>query len=101
MKLWDVTTGTVIRSFEVHSSKVVSVALSPDGSRELSGSYDAKRKLWDATTGALIRSFDGHSAEVLVAYSPDGARVLSGSAIPLQTVPAGSADYADTGGGRT
>jgi WD40 repeat protein len=80
MKLWDVATGTLVRTFVGHSNWVHSVAFSPDGTRVLSGSRDKTVKLWDAATGALVRTFNGHSREVLsVAFSPDGSRVLSGS----------------------
>jgi WD40 repeat protein/uncharacterized caspase-like protein len=84
VKLWDVTTGAVLRTFEGHSDEVTSVALSPDGARVLSGGtsrgshLDDTVKLWDATTGVLLRTFEGHSGGVRsVAFSPDGARVLS------------------------
>jgi WD40 repeat protein len=63
-----------------HSSTISSVAISPDGTRLLSGSFDNTLKLWDAATGHLLRSFDGHSNWInSVAFSPDGMRVISGS----------------------
>jgi WD40 repeat protein len=55
IKLWDAATGTLIRTFEGHSSEVSSVAFSADGARVLSGSNDGTIKLWDAATGALTR----------------------------------------------
>src|SRR5262249_39297952 len=73
IKLWDATTGSLIRTFKGHSSEINTVALSPDGSRVLSGSMDRTIKLWDAATAALIRTFEGHSGAVRsVAFSPDG-----------------------------
>lgn len=71
IKLWDATTGALIRTFEGYP-----VAFSPDGARILSDSRDNTIKLWDAATGALIRSFAG--ASFPVAFSPDGTRLLSG-----------------------
>ena len=55
-------TGSLLRTFEGHSSPVTSVAFSPDGSRVLSG--DNTVKLWDATTSALVRAFAGQAGAV-------------------------------------
>ncbi|MFI5380761.1 MAG: hypothetical protein ACHRHE_15790, partial [Tepidisphaerales bacterium] len=68
-------------AFSGHANRVTSVAVSPDGSRILSGSSDALLKLWDVATGREIRTFKGHTGSVLsVAFSPDGRTALSGSA---------------------
>jgi WD40 repeat protein len=63
------------------SAPVVAVAISPDGTRIVSGSSDNMLRLWDARTGAPIgEPLKGHSDEVSsVAFSPDGARIVSGS----------------------
>jgi WD40 repeat protein len=80
LKLWDVATGKLLRSFDGHIGEVRSVAFSPDGTRALSGSKDKTLKLWDVATGKLLRTFEGHTFDVnSVAFSPDGARALSGS----------------------
>jgi WD40 repeat protein len=82
VKLWDVSSGALLRTFQGHSDEVTSVAFSPDGTRVLSGSQDATMKLWDAATGELLRTFQ-HRSDVWVesvAFTPDGTRVLSGSA---------------------
>src|SRR5262245_23307237 len=61
-----------------HTGWVESVALSPDGTRVLSGSLDNTLKLWDGASGRLLRTFGGHSNGVKsVAFSPDGTRLLS------------------------
>lgn len=59
---------------------ITSVALSPDGTYALSGSWDNTLKLWEVATGRLLRTSYGHGAPVRsVAFSPDGASVLSAS----------------------
>ena len=42
---------------EGHTLGVSSVAISADGSRIVSGSYDKLVKIWNAVTGAEVRSF--------------------------------------------
>jgi WD40 repeat protein/uncharacterized caspase-like protein len=79
LRLWDVATGQLLRTFEGHSDWINVVVFSPDGRRVLSGSRDKTLKLWDTATGHLLRTFEGHSNSVLsAAFSPDGRRILSG-----------------------
>jgi eukaryotic-like serine/threonine-protein kinase len=49
IQLWDATTYTLIRTFEDHSTALVtSIAWSPDGSRLASGSRDKTVQVWQA-----------------------------------------------------
>src|SRR6266508_1035921 len=77
VKLWDVGTGNLIRSFMGHRNTIHSVAFSPDGKTLASGSSDHKVKLWDVSTGKLIRSYDGQDFNA-VAFSPDGKTLAAG-----------------------
>jgi len=62
-----------LRTSAGHTSRVNSVAFSPDGARVLSVSDHKTLKLWDAATGVLLRMFEGHANEVRsVAFSPNG-----------------------------
>ncbi|KIK66916.1 hypothetical protein GYMLUDRAFT_1023890 [Collybiopsis luxurians FD-317 M1] len=62
-------------------SSVISIALSPDGKKIVSGSIDNSMQIWDAETGAAIGSpLQGHTNQVTsVAFSPDGRKIVSGS----------------------
>ncbi len=57
IKLWDASSGKLIRSLEGHQSEVRSVAFSPDGRSIASGSYDNTVKLWEVKTGAEAQTF--------------------------------------------
>ena len=70
-----------LQTLEGHSSRVTSVAFSPDGTQVVSGSYDETVRLWDAATGTALQTLEGHSSWITsVAFSPDGTQVVSGSA---------------------
>lgn len=66
---------------EGHRQGVLSVAISPDGSRLVSGSDDKTLRIWDARSGRpTSEPLAGHGEAVnVVAFSPDGSLILSGS----------------------
>jgi len=90
IKLWDLATGRLARSIRVNpqtkayhgreTEEVNVVAISPDGSKLLSGADVPK--LWDAATGRLIHDY--RTAEIGgwgvggLAFSPDGKRFIYG-----------------------
>ncbi|WP_345344515.1 TIR domain-containing protein [Rhodococcus olei] len=61
--------------------QVMGVAVSPDGRRIASASWNNSVQLWDAQTGQPIGDpMKGHADTVAgVAFSPDGRRIVSGS----------------------
>ena len=63
-----------------HTGSVTCVAISPDGKRIVSGSWDNTLKVWDADKGQEILTLRGHTAPVLcVAIGPDSKRIVSSS----------------------
>jgi len=78
IKLWDVVTGSLLRSIEVHSKLMArpAFAFSPDGKTLASGAGD-ELKLLDVTTGTQLRSLEVHKV-ASVAFSPDGKTLASG-----------------------
>ena len=80
VKLWDVETGDLLRTFEGHSDDVLSVAFSSDGKKALSASKDKTLKLWDTEAGQLLKTLEGHADAVTsAALLADGEKALSGS----------------------
>ena len=62
------------------SSWIKSVAISPDGSKIVTGSDDRTAKIWNMSDGQLISTLSGHTWGInAVAISPDGSKVVTGS----------------------
>ncbi len=81
IKIWDTESGKELRTF---GDAILSVAVSSDGQRIISGSGGGGGgytiKIWDAESGEELRSLRGHGGQVnSVALSPDGKRIYSGS----------------------
>jgi WD40 repeat protein len=66
---------------ECHTGDVTACAISPDGSRIVSGSLDGTIKLWDAKAGRCLATLAERGGGVLAcAFSPDGRRFVSAGA---------------------
>lgn len=69
------------RAMPRHDGPVRALAVTPDGTRLVSGGDDRTVRIWDLASGRLERTLEGHTDPVrAVAVSPDGRRVLSGGA---------------------
>jgi len=77
IKLWDVKTVTLIRTFSDHSEKVNAVRFSPYGTFIVSASSDNTIKLWDMNSGKLIRSLWAQSS-LSICISSDEKWLVSG-----------------------
>jgi hypothetical protein len=78
--VWDLGSGERISSWRGHADAVLSAALSPDGTRLATSSYDRMVMLWDVESGDQFRVLKEHTDAVYaVAFSPDGTRVASAS----------------------
>jgi WD40 repeat protein len=77
-KVWDVQSGTELRTLAGHSGVMWSVSWQPEGSLVASGSADKTARVWDTDPGAQVCSFERQDGVVRrVAWSPDGGRLAS------------------------
>lgn len=84
--IWNWHTGELLRTFKAHTEAIWSVAISPDGQRLATGSWDHAVKLWDLQQ--LESQYFNHSPQHIllghqekvqsVAFSPDGQTLASG-----------------------
>ncbi|HJT56439.1 MAG TPA: hypothetical protein VJ761_08090, partial [Ktedonobacteraceae bacterium] len=79
--------GTLLRSYDMHSSWVVAVAWEPDGNRIASAGGDGLVRVWEAETGHTLLTYRGHRWRFEkvnwpptiynIAWSPEGLRLAS------------------------
>jgi len=82
VKLWDIESGSCLRTFEGHRSYVRSVAFTPDGTCILSGSQDKTLRLWDVMSGECLKVLDGSEFGINdIAISPNGQYAVSASGL--------------------
>jgi WD40 repeat protein/predicted Ser/Thr protein kinase len=80
VRLWDASTGQLIRTMPGHTNAVMGLAFSPDEKRLASISSDQTARLWDGESGQLIAVLRGHSGRLTsVAFNPDGTRLVTSS----------------------
>ena len=80
--------GTILCTYDVHSSYVVAVAWEPGGNRIASAGGDGLVRVWDANNGHTLLTYRGHPWVLkrvnwaptiyTIAWSPEGLRLASG-----------------------
>jgi len=79
LKIWDVRTRKLIRTFENGYGEVHAVAFSPTGKEVFAGRDGWSLQLIDAASGKVIQSFRGSDGTIkAAAFSPDGRQLATG-----------------------
>lgn len=80
IKIWNRSTGALLRTLIGHSKPINCLSISPDRQILVSGSDDDTIRLWHLADGRLLRSLTGHTRDVSsVVISADGQLLASGS----------------------
>ena len=78
VRIFELATGTLVRTCDTQSNKIYQVAFTRDSKQVLS-SGDNVIHVWDVATGKEARRFEGHKDLVPgMALSPDGRRLVTG-----------------------
>jgi hypothetical protein len=79
IRLWDLSSRSVVAALPGHEGGAGAVAFSPDGRRLASGGrWDGRLRLWDVGTAREVRAWNCASQPVsAVAWAPDGRSVAT------------------------
>ena len=75
---WNPNTGERLATWRGHTSAVYALAMSRNGQRALSASYDGSSRLWDVATGRQLGQIGKHTKAIWSAdLAPDGTTVAT------------------------
>lgn len=80
LRLWDVATGSSIKTLNGHTNYVFCVNFNPHSNMIVSGSFDETVRLWDVKSGKCLKVLPAHSDPVTaVDFNRDGSLIVSSS----------------------
>jgi WD40 repeat protein len=75
--LWDMSTGSLLRSCQAKADELYTVDWSPSGDVLATAGRNAKITLWDPRTLTPLKELDSPEWVIQVCFSPDGTRLFS------------------------
>lgn len=80
LRLWDVPTGSLIKTLHGHTNYVFCVNFNPQSNIIVSGSFDETVRVWDVKSGKCLKVLPAHSDPVTaVDFNRDGSLIVSSS----------------------
>ncbi len=64
VKVWEIPSGKLTKTFEGHTHHVLDVSWQPDGKQLASGGADNVVKIWDYDKGEQIRTINAHAKQI-------------------------------------
>ncbi|HEY7312346.1 MAG TPA: hypothetical protein VH643_23485 [Gemmataceae bacterium] len=79
IRIWEATTGKLLRSWPAHEQRINSLAVAPDGKTLATASEDRTVRWWETATGREIGRFRTNKEKPdALAFSPDGRTLAIG-----------------------
>jgi WD40 repeat protein len=78
IRLWDLASQKMIRTFTGHEGMIRSIAFSPDGRLMASGSNDHTIRLWEVSSGKGLAHPVQADVIFRMTFTPDGKRLITG-----------------------
>eukprot|EP00913_Durusdinium_trenchii_P013417 g12598.t1 len=79
VRLWNPSTGAIVRTLKGHTRGASCLAISSDGTRLASAGNDKTVRLWNANTGAAIATYSMEARRInAVVFTPDGKHLFAG-----------------------
>jgi len=80
IKIWQVSTGKLLRELSDHNGAVLNIVFSHDGKLLASGGDDYSIKIWNTDTWSVIKTITGDFYSVYgLDFSPDDKLLVSGT----------------------
>jgi WD40 repeat protein len=76
IRLWELSTGTLLQTFTGHHVFGYALSVSPDGRRIASGDINGGVRIWDVDSGAEVLSFQRVGSAGNVHWSPNGNYII-------------------------
>ncbi len=87
VRILDLETAQIVRSWPAHGDAIYAMAVSADGKLIATAGGDKLVKIWDTTAGKEIAKLEAHSTQVLdLAFNPDSTQLVTAGADRLLKV---------------
>ena len=79
VRLYDASTGDLVRTLDGHATDVTALAFDRKGDRIASGASDGTVSIWDVTDGDRLATMAAHADAIEgLTFTPDGLRLVTG-----------------------